>query len=1540
MPDVTPTPQVGPVGGASATFTTIPSTPVTAETAPFDPLTPPEHTKKLQDTYNQLQHDSFNKYYADKIRSQYPNIKAFSELSDQNVLDSTHEGLFPDLTPESFRGALHDAWGKDYQEPPKPSWVKQGTAAVQDWIKGQLNVASAFPLGLTEAAHGVATGGIKIPQVTAQTPEGATELASARHHMQEGGPFALAMLLTGGVEAAASPVINSMISEIAAGAGPATVMAGRMLGAGVKGIAGFGTFGGTQSAAEEAQKPGATVGSVASAGLKGSEETAPWGATMAAFPPAAAASKGLWKALKAAFEAKTPALAKAAVAKFGNAFEGSWAPIDADPLKWSTDKVSEIHGSDVAESEAGQRAIRVMVKKINVYRDDLVRGLKKAPVTPGGEVSQGDTSDWVSPEEMANRKQKMTADGPLWIYATDMGNNNLEAHNVIAQTLEEATKIAQSDSEKFGGKLIGDVTPEYEKYTPPSERRVSTGESPTGVERRQGVMDQETTDKLVGMKNDAISELKTLEAASGDDLKKMFAEKYPDKEVPVDVEAIRDDFKGEAQAKLSGARALLGRSIGPENEVTPTGVKVETLPDGTKMTVKYARKPGESDADFEDRVSGTSTTPIGPSLPRDLAGAKPRYRDFKLQFISDVDKALYIIAQTTKSARDADYRAFLEKSGYAPNEIDALAQKVKNQIKVTASSIGEPISDTLTIQPVAEAQQTASRTSRQAIRDMISKPEEPVKSRSLVISDARTDVPTVSSTTPSPTPTPTPTPTPVEVKAETPVGPVEPTTRAQQTANPEAADIIRRIEHDPMYKQTISDLGGGRRVSHDATLRKAANMPMMTVDELAGWEGSSETTTGKPVNEVTVVRANILRAKLIDDYQQARFEGRPEEAQQAYSDILKVEPGYNNLTGTPGRATEIQSMYKTSETVANKINELKELNTPYQQAAPELDKVLAKAKKEAGIKGLQVPTWFRKIENYSVWAKLSSPILVPLKGLADGVAYMTRASQQIIAAGILKFGGNDAEAAAHFKYAFGTMQGFRDGLSKFLDSYKAMPPEYSILDRPMTAGEKSRVSKWPAPFRALNPLRGLQAVTNLAGAISQDADLSTMAYAQAAREGLTDDAFAARYAELKAKPPKEWIKQNEAVGKYYSGQEEPDRLLKWMQAGQNFPTGRFWFPVIKFPYNLTRQGVRLSPLNMMPGTQAWRDIEAGGVKQAETLGRWATGFGLSMGALALFHSGDVNGAIPKDPKERELWKQEERVPWSFQWNGHSVKFDKTGPLGFFLQQIGAIHEATRDSKFDKASNLATKLVYQYGHGALNVPFLKDMNSLFDVLNNPDRSFDSFKQLTVTGFIPSFLRDIRNQMDPTVRKPTSIKEAVENMIPGMSQNVPSSIKPLGQESQLETSHLLRFTKQTTPFTQSDKTKLMRDIGWAPPLSSPKFTDYKGDSFELTQKDQHQYMLDMGMAVNAAMNAVMTNDKFNDPQYAKYRKKILATVTSALQTGGKNVYKELSGAYDQPLVDKGQKIDRKQAEATLQVWRNALLKFKEPDEQISQLQKGDE
>ena len=82
------------------------------------------------------------------------------------------------------------------------------------------------------------------------------------------------------------------------------------------------------------------------------------------------------------------------------------------------------------------------------------------------------------------------------------------------------------------------------------------------------------------------------------------------------------------------------------------------------------------------------------TLPPELAGAKPRYsfgeKQFNLTFINDIDKASYIIAQKTRSKRDADYLDFvMAATGMTETEARDHGKRVKEYIKEQARGSDE-----------------------------------------------------------------------------------------------------------------------------------------------------------------------------------------------------------------------------------------------------------------------------------------------------------------------------------------------------------------------------------------------------------------------------------------------------------------------------------------------------------------------------------------------------------------------------------------------------------------------------------------------------------------------------------------------------------------------------------------------------------------------------------------------------------------------------------------------------------------------------------
>ena len=102
----------------------------------------------------------------------------------------------------------------------------------------------------------------------------------------------------------------------------------------------------------------------------------------------------------------------------------------------------------------------------------------------------------------------------------------------------------------------------------------------------------------------------------------------------------------------------------------------------------------ETPAPVVEQPKVEAPAPVQPTtqkLPRNLAGAKPRYgfgsKQFGLTFANDIDRALYIIAQATKSAKDAEYLDFVMKAtGLNEAQARAAGRAIRASIKEQAKT--------------------------------------------------------------------------------------------------------------------------------------------------------------------------------------------------------------------------------------------------------------------------------------------------------------------------------------------------------------------------------------------------------------------------------------------------------------------------------------------------------------------------------------------------------------------------------------------------------------------------------------------------------------------------------------------------------------------------------------------------------------------------------------------------------------------------------------------------------------------------------------
>ena len=766
-------------------------------------------------------------------------------------------------------------------------------------------------------------------------------------------------------------------------------------------------------------------------------------------------------------------------------------------------------------------------------------------------------------------------------------------------------------------------------------------------------------------------------------------------------------------------------------------------------------------------------------------------------------------------------------------------------------------------------------------------------------------------------------PEPVAVSRVEPVPGLEPTSLAtpeQRAFRPTSragtvseahAEIVRRIESSPQYREKLEASGGGRRISNPETWKKAAAAPPMTVEELVSWE------PGARVNEVDVARGRILRQATLDDHQAAMSTGDPAIIEAATKDLIAVEAGFNNLTATPGRATQIQGALlpgveeveaaaEFNRAYAAKVQELKAAKIPADQWQERLDAV----KRDHPIAEMTSGPIRRALDAADTWAtaaKLTSPMTHIINTVSNGLTHLvTRGPEKLIASRLLKASGRSAEAEGLARNSlWAASQGAKDASRIALEEVRLRWSGEVPRTLPQFVREevgKAEMRAKPLPLKMDKVFRALDAADTYWKAILYHSEMNQRALTQALSEKLEGTALAERTKWLMENPPEHWQTEAWEHAKEYTFQENPDKFLKALQGIQNQPGGRVFFAAfLKTPYNLIRFAVRRSPLGFL-SKRLREDIAAGGVRQAEAVARVGLGSAMSIGMLGLATQGQFTGAYPKHPDERKRWEAEGIRPWSMKIGDRWITYSRTGPLGIQMMLAAGFAQAIKEGKKDKAAAFHIRLINQYARGPLELPMMQSTSALIEALEDPENRLEKFLQTVGTGFIPNVLRDVRQQTDPMRRKPTTLGEAIKDMVPGYTESVQPRVDVLGRVSKLEPNQIARATKLVGKSTETPETRLMAELAWAPSTPATTFEVPSGlrDAFDLPEKIELKgdaataYLVEMGETTRDAMRVVMDEPGF-ETWDDMTKRRVLQRVVNAMRRGVEIKHKALGGMF---------------------------------------------
>jgi len=516
-------------------------------------------------------------------------------------------------------------------------------------------------------------------------------------------------------------------------------------------------------------------------------------------------------------------------------------------------------------------------------------------------------------------------------------------------------------------------------------------------------------------------------------------------------------------------------------------------------------------------------------------------------------------------------------------------------------------------------------------------------------------------------------------------------------------------------------------------------------------------------------------------------------ALRVHGRVLEYAPGFEGAKAMQKAMKEVKDL--TPEQFVNVVNKIKEID-PNDVTA--IDRVVVEGTSSKAA----------KLGNAAHELLLNSLLSNPLTHNRNVLGN----ALQLTLSPVLKVigGGFDAvssrilgkERSVYASEGLAELASFQDatinGLRRMKDAWKNNDEMGSIDSMP------SALPKWLADIM---PLRALSAMDGYFKGAGETVELHAQAHRVAKREGLSGPEFINRKAELLADPTVEMLNDAVKNGKEVTYQQElPGFMKSLLKLKSSNPYGQLLFdfaiaPFVKTAFNITREGLRTSPVGFIETAFDVGKVRKGEMSHAEfatKVSKPILGTAIAITTAILASNDLISGSGPSNRLDRlELMQTG--------WQPNSIKIGDTWyshrPLAHLSLMIGAVADIVQTVKEGNSpGEIATGTIEDIGANILDQTFLAGVSDLFNVLTDSKRYGESFIRNRLTMPVPAVLGGLARSDDEQFRDPRGIAQAFQAKIPGLSDNLPAKLTIWGEDMYKQNSGLERFIN---PFVRSQE-----------------------------------------------------------------------------------------------------------------------------------------
>lgn len=427
-----------------------------------------------------------------------------------------------------------------------------------------------------------------------------------------------------------------------------------------------------------------------------------------------------------------------------------------------------------------------------------------------------------------------------------------------------------------------------------------------------------------------------------------------------------------------------------------------------------------------------------------------------------------------------------------------------------------------------------------------------------------------------------------------------------------------------------------------------------------------------------------------------------------------------------------------------------------------------------------------------VWINglLSGPTTHATNILSNSLVALWSIPESAAAAGISKLTGSGISLREPLGRMFGLIEGAKDGIRSAWRTFRTEEPSdlaSKIESNKYRAVPSVNIGGAEVGGKQLRiPSRALMAEDEFFKAIGRRQEINALSFRQAASEGHSGAALAARVQELRSSPTSAMQKAaRDAAEKQTFTNPLGSIGKKVMGIAREAPAFRIIAPFVRTPVNIVKFAAERSPLAPL-FKEVRQNLKGanGAAARDQQIARIGVGSAAS-GAIAYEAlQGNVTGGGPADPKKRAVLYANGWQPYSVRIGDNYYSYGRLEPLGMLFGVAADFTELAHLMKEEEQENLAALIIGSVSKNLISKTWLRGVSEVVEAWNDPDRYGAQYIQRLAGTAIPTGVAQWARTQDPYLREARSVLDKIKERIPGYRETLPVKRDLFGEAIRLE------------------------------------------------------------------------------------------------------------------------------------------------------------